>query len=249
MKIEYAGRVCKGVRDENDDRALLGDIILDDSGCFGTADTPFLAAVCDGCGGYAGGGVAAETVLKTLLKKHGDMGDEDSISAALLECKKAVEDEKAANPELDEMCTTVAGCAFSDDGLTVFHAGDSRVYGFDGEYFMQLTRDHSLVQEAVDSGEITAEEALKSEYRSAITRCIGFECEPPEVHAVGGVSAGDMYIICSDGFWDFIDLSGLIKIIADKNLTLSEMADRLSETALKNGSTDNVSVCLVKIQK
>ena len=129
MKLELACRVAQGVRGSCDDRALLLGKILDQDSHSGEGDAPLIAVVCDGCGGYAGGGTAAETVLSALSQAPLEtLADPGGLVEALEGARRAVEEKKRELPQLSEMCTTVAGCVFLEDRTFVFHAGDSRVY-------------------------------------------------------------------------------------------------------------------------
>ena len=119
------------------------------------------------------------------------------------EARRAVEGKKRELPELSEMCTTVAGCVFLEDRTFVFHAGDSRVYRYDGTSLARMTVDHSAVQSMVDAGRMSAEDGRKSPQRNIITRCIGMDCPPPEIYvSQSPVLPGEVFLLCSDGLWE-----------------------------------------------
>ena len=112
MEIEYACRVERGRRPYNDDRAMAGGSVASESSVSGSADAPLLAAVCDGCGGYAGGFLAAETVLETLKSRDpGSLMSADALADTLELSRQRVAERQAALPQYRTMCTTVAGCS------------------------------------------------------------------------------------------------------------------------------------------
>lgn len=246
--IQYACRVERGLRDSNDDRALMNGSLMNESSSAGEENLPLLAVVCDGCGGYAGGGIAAQTVLGVFAEREPEeLLEKEYLEDTLELCRQKVYEKKAEMPQFSEMCTTVAGCLFCEDRTVIFHAGDSRVYRFDGRRAARMTVDHSMVQEMVDMGLMTPEEARVSPARSTITRCIGIDCQPPEIYvSPGGINPGETYLICSDGLWECLTPEEIRELLGGDG-TLAEKADRLIARAMENGSDDNLSVCLCGI--
>lgn len=245
MEIEYACRVAQGVRACNDDRALILGRILDRESFHGTGGVPSAAVVCDGCGGYAGGGTAAETVLSVLGQAPPEiLAVPERLEAVLERARQAVYEKKRELPRLAGMCTTVAGCVFREDSTIVFHAGDSRVYRYDGVSLAQMTVDHSVVQAMVDAGRLTVEESRLSPQRNMINRCIGADCLPPEIYISNSpIMPGETFLLCSDGFWECFrseEIKGLLSQGGDP----AQQAERLVECALQAGSDDNITVCL-----
>lgn len=245
MKIDFAARVAIGPKETNDDRVLIDAHILDMASYSGTIDVPAVAAVCDGCGGYAGGGVAAQTVLETLSAEDAvALSDVNYLTEVLAKCQQNVMAKKEELPHFSAMCTTVAGCVFCDDSIVIFHSGDSRIYRNDRWGIAKMTIDHSLVQELVDMGEITPEEALVHPQRNIIRRCIGIECPLPDVYVSRtAINPGEKYLFCSDGLWESVNDTE-IKEILDSDMSLQQMADTLIEKALVQGADDNISVCI-----
>lgn len=243
--IQYAARVDIGRKETNDDRVLIDRQILDMTACGGVLFLPAVVAVCDGCGGYDGGGIAAQTVLETLLPEEPEaLRDTGYLAQVLEECKKAVYVKKEEIPSYSKMCTTIAGCVFLEDSTVIFHSGDSRVYRYDGWGLARMTTDHSAVREMVDMGQITEEEAWTHPNRNIITRCIGINCASPEIYVSNdGIAPGEKFLFCSDGLWESVS-SEQIKEILGRDISLEEMADILVETALMQGSDDNISVCI-----
>ena len=245
MKLELACKVEQGARNSSDDRALLLGRVLDREACSGEADTPLIAAVCDGCGGYAGGGIAAETVLSVLSRTLPEaLADPDRIAEVLEAARRAVDEKKREAPHLAGMCTTVAGCVFLEDRTVIFHAGDSRVYRYDGITLARMTVDHSAVQSMVDAGRMSEEESRASPQRNVITRCIGIDCLPPEIYiSHSPILPGETFLLCSDGFWDWVP-DGELRELLHRDESPARQAERLVDYALRAGSDDNITVCL-----
>lgn len=246
MKIDFAARVEIGAKEKNDDRILVSGHILNETAESGTLELPIVAAVCDGCGGYAGGGIAAQSVLEVLAGKRAEqMLEEEYLRKVLEECNGAVLEKKSENPQYSAMCTTVAGIVCCDSRISIFHAGDSRVYRCDRWGIARMTIDHSVVQNMVDSGRLTEEEARVSPNRNIINRCIGIECPPPDIYVSrSSIGPGEKFLICSDGLWENVRDEKIREILSDKQ-TLSQMTEELIELALKGGCDDNISVCIL----
>lgn len=248
MKIELAGRTDQGPRPYNDDRILLLDEILNGTGDFCESDLPVTAALCDGCGGYAGGGTAAELVLSSIRSRRDEMinGDCDEILRVLQTAEDAVREQKRSNPSLSDMCTTLVGCVFTETVTVFFYSGDSRVYSYDGSSLVRMTKDHSLVQELVDLGELSEDEALHHPRRNVITRCLGIGASAPEVYRLGrSIRPGEIFLLCSDGLWEYVS-EEKVREILDRKTGLLEKADLLVNTALLSGGDDNTSVLLCR---
>jgi len=138
---------------------------------------------------------------------------------------------------------------FYDNKMTVAHIGDSRLYRMRDNQFSQVTRDHSLLQEQIDSGMITAEEAKHSQNKNLVTRALGIDpTVEPEIHDYE-TRPGDIYLLCSDGLSDMVpdEEIGLTLETLGGNLNLA--AQQLVQMANDNGGRDNVSVLLIKILK
>lgn len=245
MMIDYAARVEIGKKETNDDRVLIDSQILDMSSSEGELILPAMAAVCDGCGGYDGGGIAAQTVLELLSYETPEsMGDSNYLAQVLENCTQAVFEKKVEMPSYSKMCTTIAGCIFLNNSIVLFHSGDSRVYRYDGFVLARMTIDHSAVQQLIDMGQITEEEALTSPNRNVITRCIGASCPPPDIYVANtAIAPGEKFLLCSDGLWESVPAEQ-IKEILSRDVSLDELVDVLVETALNQGSDDNISVCI-----
>ena len=183
------------VRDHNEDAVL--------------ADPPVFA-VADGMGGHAAGEVASALALEQLsaLRGRAELGDED-VRAAIGAANEAILSWSAEHPETAGMGTTVTGaCLAGADGAPhwlVFNVGDSRVYRFADGILSQVTTDHSEVQELVDAGQLTADQAEHYIRRNVVTRSLGSEPAPAADIFPLQVGAGESFLICSDGLTNEVD--------------------------------------------
>jgi len=245
MELELACRVAKGPRETNDDRALVLQKICNNEEAFATAELPVAAVVCDGCGGYDGGGIAAATVLETLREKTPEeLLDPAVLTQSLEQAESRIAERKKEYPDYHHMCTTVVGCVFGEDRTLIFHSGDSRAYRFDGSFLARLTIDHSAVQALVDAGRITEEEALIHPQRNVILRCMGVGGLPPEIYlSHAAIRPGEIFILCSDGLWEYVSGDRIVGILQEAP-DLPAAAARLVDAALDNGGDDNTTVLL-----
>ena len=245
MIIEYAAKVDIGRNTANDDRLLVHDLVLDSGTSYGSVEAPNAIAVCDGCGGYIGGGYAAELVLKTLASENKtDLLNEDSLRKSIDKCQNKLIDKQKELPEYSQMCTTIAGCIIGEDRTVIFHSGDSRVYRLNKWGIAQMTLDHSFVQQLISAGKISDDEAKIHPRRNVINRCLGIDKYSPDIYIVNKpFDFGEKYIVCTDGLWEYIDDRDFESVLTN-GTSLRDMTDKLVETALRNGCDDNLSVCI-----
>ncbi|TFY97905.1 Stp1/IreP family PP2C-type Ser/Thr phosphatase [Ramlibacter rhizophilus] len=213
-----------------------------------------LAVLADGMGGYNAGEVAsgmATTFIRSelgrWLAQAGGRANARELRRALEICvenaNRAIFNAAHANRQYEGMGTTLVLAVFQDRRLVLGHIGDSRCYRLRGGRLVQLTRDHSLLQEQLDAGLITADQAATSTQRNLVTRALGVEDTVLLELAEHRVEAGDCYLLCSDGLNDMVDDQGIAAIL-QMQADLEHKADRLVETANANGGRDNVSVVL-----
>lgn len=222
-----------------------------------------LVVLADGMGGYNAGEVASGITISLISTeiKHALQGtcpadkDEDSgEDVGMLLLRENVQKANASifqasqsQPQYSGMGTTVVAGLFYDNRVAVAHVGDSRMYRLRGEAFETITRDHSLLQEQIDSGLISQQDARLSKNRNLVTRAVGIDAEvEAEVH-VHDVQVGDIYLLCSDGLNDMVeddDIGSALQML-QSNLPLA--ASQLIEMANDNGGRDNVSVILIKV--
>ncbi len=147
------------------------------------------------------------------------------------------------------MGTTLVVALWHDNQMTVGHIGDSRLYRLRDDTFEQVTRDHSLLQEQIDSGMITREQAKFSQNKNLVTRAVGIDPEvEAEVHTYP-VQPGDLYLLCSDGLSDMVTDEDIQLTLSSLQANLPLAAEQLVQQANDNGGRDNISVILVRVVK
>ena len=223
-----------------------------------------LAVLADGMGGHNAGeiasGLAVETILQNLcenlnalstgVRESEGLAPESVVTRAAIERSNRLINESASNqPQYQGMGTTVVATLFYDDRLTVCHVGDSRVYRFRDGSLEQLTRDHTLLQELVDRGYYSPEEARESLNRNIVTRALGIEPDVEVEVREHAVLPGDIYLLCSDGLNDMLDDDRIGLTLHRFGANLDEAARQLVEQANDEGGSDNISVILVRIVK
>ena len=215
------------------------------------ADAGFVI-LADGMGGYNAGEVAsgmAVAMLSDNLKAALRDGRRDMEVLAREEVQKtngAIFQAAQSQPQYNGMGTTLVLALFRDNRITVAHIGDSRLYRLRGEQFEQITRDHSLLQEQIDSGMITREDARHSHNKNLVTRALGVDAEvEAEVHEYP-VLPGDLLLLCSDGLNDMVTDEDIQLTLALMGSNLEMAAQQLVQMANDNGGRDNVSVILVR---
>jgi protein phosphatase len=220
-----------------------------------------VVVLADGMGGYKAGEVASAIAVNLILEetREGLKGleagqiDEDSgyskesmiVKAAIEKANETIYATAQSQPQCQGMGTTVVAAAFYDQRLTIAHVGDSRLYRLRESRLEQVTTDHSLLQELIDKGFYTPEEAKQSLNKNLVTRAMGIEMGvSPDVQE-DVVKAGDVYLLCSDGLSDLVDDEEIHAILVDHE-GLEEAAQRLVQRANEKGGKDNISVILAR---
>jgi len=222
-----------------------------------------LYVLADGMGGYNAGEVASGMATSLIAdgiqelwnpRDVARMGRDESkalserlIKEQIARANSAIFTTSQNNPECAGMGTTLVVCHFFDNFVTVAHIGDSRLYRLRGEAMEQVTRDHSLLQEQLDSGLITPEEAKLSQNKNLVTRALGIDpTVEPEVH-VYETQVDDTYVLCSDGLSDMVEDEEirltLVTLRNNPNLTVQQ----LIQAANDNGGRDNISAMLIRV--
>ncbi|MBO5452916.1 MAG: Stp1/IreP family PP2C-type Ser/Thr phosphatase [Clostridia bacterium] len=205
------------------------------------------AVVADGMGGHSKGDVASLMAVSVIRKKIEKSKVKDSKKAL----KEAVE---AANIEIfhyaaennfeGDMGTTVVACLWDDKNVTVANVGDSRCYCISGDKIERVTKDHSLVQQLVDSGKITEEEAQNRTDKNVILRAVGCEKDVSVDIFQRKINSGDIYFLCSDGMSNLVKEDEIIDGI--KGSDLQKSLEKLVALANSRGGSDNITVAAVK---
>lgn len=205
-----------------------------------------LFCVCDGMGGHAAGEVASSIAVETIAKTAPQSADAARLAAAV-EAANAAVIEAALNGLGKPGMGCTATCAYiENDTLAIAHVGDSRAYLLHEGTLIRMTRDHSYVEELVDAGEITADEARVHPNRSVITRALGSDPAMYADHFTLHIEEGDRLILCSDGLSSMIPDSD-IENIATQSSSAQICVDNLVDAALAAGGHDNVTVVVVDL--
>jgi len=242
MNYEFCLRTDPGLARENNEDSVTYD------------EATRLGILADGMGGYNAGEIAsgmATTFIKSelgrWLAQAGRQANAREVRRAMEICvdnaNRSIFNAANSNPHYSGMGTTLIVGVFQDERLLLGHIGDSRCYRLrDGE-FAQITKDHSLLQEQMDAGLITAEQAATSTNKNLVTRALGVEDAVLLEVNEHRVEAGDLYVMCSDGLSDMVDDPGIARILSEDG-SLEQKATRLVEAANANGGRDNISVLL-----
>jgi len=221
--------------------------------------------LADGMGGYSAGEVASDiavTMLANSLKAALHVGLPEQVPGLLV--KSEIEKTNAAiyrtaqnQPQFSGMGTTLVCALFHDNRITVAHVGDSRLYryrqketgpkGTESAQFEQITRDHSLLQEQIDSGMISREEARLSDNKNLVTRALGVDPTVDVEVQEHETLPGDIYLLCSDGLNDMVGDEEIQLTLSVLGANLELTAQQLVQMANDEGGRDNVSVILVRI--
>jgi len=223
-----------------------------------------LAVLADGMGGYNAGEVASGIAVSVVatevshrllnaspvdITENG--GEELGISLLRDNIQKAnasIFHAAQSQPQYAGMGTTIVSALFYDNRVAVGHVGDSRMYRLRGEVLETITHDHSLLQEQLDSGMISLEDARLSKNKNLVTRAVGIDAHvDSEIH-VHEVLVGDIYLLCSDGLNDMVEDDDIQATLFALQSNLPLAASQLIQMANDNGGRDNISVILVKVK-
>ena len=210
---------------------------------------PPLFAIADGMGGARAGEVAAGLAAHALQEARRGVVDETSLELAIAEANRRVWERSVADPSTAGMGTTVT-VALVDaaaDGIVFGHVGDSRAYRLRGDLLEQITTDHSLVAELVESGVLTPEEAETHPQRSAITRAVGTESAIEIDVFTVPAELEDLVLLCSDGLTDMLSEEEIASVLLDAERDPSKAAEQLVAAANAQGGEDNITVVLFEL--
>ena len=205
-----------------------------------------LWAVADGMGGHDAGDVASAKVTEALLRLPIVYGLDNLVESAVAALQRV-------NHELIEMGgptearrtigSTVVGLAIANDQFRCFWAGDSRAYRIRDGQIMQLSRDHSMVQDLVDAGLVDPDDAHHHPNANVITRAVGVVEELRIDTVSGDAKPGDRFLLASDGLTRLVDDAEIVAILTSANAAAA--AEKLIETTLARGAPDNVTMIIV----
>jgi serine/threonine protein phosphatase PrpC len=222
-------------RSGNEDSALINGVLI---------------AVADGMGGHAGGEVASKVAITTLaqilpLLNNDEMDPEsleDFLQSALLDVDDEIKFTAEANDRLSGMGTTLTAVALYRNKAYVLHTGDSRAYRLRGKEFAQITKDHSVVQELIDAGTITEEEAAVHPQRSVLTNVLMGLGNITPVLVEYEAKPGDKFLLCSDGLSNVVSNSEIHEYMKRE----TAIAD-LTALTYERGAPDNVTIVIAEV--
>lgn len=230
--LSYGSRTDVGlVRDHNEDSLTV---------------TPPLFAVADGMGGHAAGEVASEVAIQSLIAHAPHTADGDDLARAVVEANRAVI--RAAREGLGRqgMGTTMTAAVLDGPRMVIAQVGDSRAYLLHQDRLQAVTRDHSLMADLIESGQITPEQAKTHPQRSVITRALGSDPNTlPDIYEMT-VEDGDRLLLCSDGLSGMVD-DDLLESTLIRVGNPQKCADTLVEEALAAGGHDNITAIVVDV--
>jgi protein phosphatase len=240
MNYEFCIRTDPGLARENNEDSV-------------TYDEPTrLGILADGMGGYNAGEIAsgmATTFIKSelgrWLSQAGRHANAREVRRAMEICvdnaNRSIFNAANSNPQYGGMGTTLVLGVFQDTRLILGHIGDSRCYRLRGAEFTQITKDHSLLQEQMDAGLITREQAATSSNKNLVTRALGVEDAVLLEVNEHKVEPGDIFLLCSDGLSDMVDDQEIANILGS-DVPLEQRVAQLIDVANANGGRDNISV-------
>ena len=211
----------------------------------------YLAVVCDGMGGANGGNIASSLAVKSfvdMVKKllPDSANYKDILFAAVAKANDDVFSKANKDKELEGMGTTMIACLFDGKEYYVVNVGDSRMYIIDDKKYAinQITKDHSLVQEMIDSGAMTKEQAERSPNKNIITRVLGVD-DIVEVDFYKNKHKSGIMLLCSDGLYNYADESDIAKYISQYE-SIENCVNELIVKANENGGGDNITAVIIK---
>ena len=248
--LDIAGRSNTGlVRTNNEDK-------------IGEDQEIGVVVLADGMGGYKGGEVASQIAVNTIIEElrseipklnPGEIDEQtgytrESLAArkSVVRANEAIFTMSSSEPQYRGMGTTLVMGVFYDNQITIAHVGDSRMYRFRDGDLQQITVDHTLLQELVDRGFYTQEEANSSLNKNLVTRALGIEGSIAVDIKEDLAMPEDIYLLCSDGLTDMVDDQEIYETVNSFKDNLDMLADKLISVANENGGRDNVSVLLAK---
>lgn len=225
------------------------------------------AVLCDGMGGLNAGEVASSMAVHLLVNElmeyrtgkstlEAEVNSSEPMPMQAKVLRRAVEkaneslfETSSTQPQYQGMGTTVVVAYYYNNRVAIAHIGDSRVYRLRDGVMEQITKDHSVVQELVDNGMFTKEEARVSSQKNVVTRALGVRPHVEvEVHE-HQVKQGDLYLMCSDGLHDLVPDIDIEASMKELGGNLNELAAHLINLANASGGKDNISVILTKVIK
>jgi len=222
-----------------------------------------LVVLADGMGGYNAGEVASGIAVKTVFNLVREALERQDLTApdpttglsrpsiilrdAIQRANKIIYQTARSQANCEGMGTTVVAALFFNNRISVAHVGDSRLYRVRAAGIEQITLDHSLLQELVDRGFYTPEEAQRASNKNYVTRALGVENQVEVEMQEHHVQKGDLYLLCSDGLSDMIGDDDMALTVSTFGANLNSVGQHLIQLANDNGGKDNISVILAQV--
>lgn len=222
------------IREGNEDSAYAG---------------PHLLAIADGMGGHAAGEVASAVAIATLVPLDADTNGVDmlqSLADAITQANATLREITLSDPSTEGMGTTLTAMLWSGSEIALCHIGDSRAYLLRDGLLHQVTHDHTLVQSLVDEGRLTPEAAASHPHRSLVMRALQSSVPADPDLTMLAASAGDRYLLCSDGLSDVVSDETIRKTLAQLP-DLDEAVAQLIDLAIRSGGPDNITCVLADV--
>lgn len=219
-----------------------------------TFDSPNgrVVAVCDGMGGQAAGDVASRlacSIIRDILENNTFGSPAEAITRAIMAANQGILHRASQDPTLAGMGATCVMVIIKDGIVYYGWVGDSRIYYVANHTIRQISKDQSYVQQLVDRGELTPEQAEHHPQKNEITNALGvMGMTPPEIGAPITPEPGSVILLCSDGLSGMVDNAHIERTVCNKELTLGDRARKLVRQANNNGGLDNITVQLIEFQ-
>ena len=226
-------------------REVNQDCVFSSTGPVGCL--PNLFIVADGMGGHKAGDIASRLTVDSVVDKLSKVNSKDYISVitdTIIKVNKEVIDKAAESQDYEGMGTTLVVATVFENILKVANVGDSRLYVI-GEDIIQITRDHSLVEEMVTNGQLARADARVDKRKNIITRAIGGESKVEAEMFSVELKPKDKILMCSDGLSNMVDDAEILEII-NREPDIEKAARMLIDAANENGGKDNISVVIVE---
>lgn len=240
--MDIYGSTDKGrVRENNQDTFRIGTL----------SKTAVYAVVCDGMGGVAGGNIAsaiaADMVENRIKEQYRENMPETSVlnmlESAVDAANVQVYDKALSEPDLMGMGTTLVCTIVDGNSAYVVHVGDSRLYHLTQTELLQITTDHSVVQEMIEKGQLTEAQAKEHPRKHFITRAVGVDVHVRSDFDILTISDGDKLLLCTDGLTNMLDDSTIERLLRTENGEI--LLSTLIELANQAGGNDNITAVIV----
>ncbi len=246
MSLQTVARTNVGkVREINEDYIFISEIY---------SNGVTMAIVADGMGGHLAGEVASkrsvekisEIIEKNMLTKLTENEYKDLLRMAVIEANTCIYNLSQKNEKFNGMGTTIIVTFITDEWLILAHIGDSRAYLIKDSNYVQLTKDHSLVNELLLNGQITEEEALIHPQKNVLIRALGTD-DKVEIDILKiDWEKDQLLLLCSDGLTNSLSVKRIMELINCSSLQLEQLADNLIKEANELGGEDNISLIIIK---